>query len=369
MTVTKAKVGIVGCGNISKLYFKNAGLYKILDVVACADIDMARAKASAKQHNIPKACTPEELFADREIDMVINLTVPKAHAEVSLAALEGGKSVYSEKPLAITRDEARKLLELAEKKSLRIGCAPDTFLGGGLQTCRKAIDDGWIGEPVGAAAFLPGGGPERTRPDAEFLYQAGGGPMFDMGPYYLTALVSMLGPVRRVTASTRISFPERIVTAKENFGKRIKVEVPTFIAGVIDFAAGPVGTILATFDVTASQLPRIEVYGSEGTLSCPDPNTFDGPVIICKNRSNGWSDIPLPHESSKRRRGLGAADMAQAIASGRPHRANGEMAYHVLDIMCAFHDASEQGRHVELESTCQRPAPLSTDLLRCLVDE
>src|SRR5437868_8376711 len=273
MTQT-TNVGVVGCGNISGIYLEAGKKWDILNIVACADIDLPRAQSQAAKYDIPKACGVAELLADPSIDIVINLTVPQAHAEVALAALAAGKSVYNEKPLALGREQAKQMLDLARAKGLRVGCAPDTFLGGGLQTCRKLIDDGVIGEPIGASAFMMSHGPEGWHPNPEFFYQPGAGPMFDMGPYYLTALTTLLGPVRRVTGSTRVSFPERVISSEPLRGQVIKVNTPTHIVGVLDFAAGAIGTIITTFDVWSSELPRLEIYGSKGTLSLPDPNTF-----------------------------------------------------------------------------------------------
>lgn len=368
--MNKVKVGIIGCGNISGIYLKNCTqVFKVLDVVACADLEMERAKTKAEEFNIPKACTVEELLADPEIQIVVNLTIPKAHAEVCLAALEAGKSVYVEKPLAITREDGLKVLETARAKGLLVGCAPETFMGGGIQTCRKLIDDGWIGEPVAATAFMMCHGHESWHPDPEFYYKVGGGPMFDMGPYYLTALVNLIGPVRRVTGSARITFPERTITSAPKYGTKITVDTPTHVAGVMDFENGAVGTIITSFDVWGAQLPRIEIYGTTGSLSVPDPNTFGGPVYIKRQGASQWSEVPLTHGYTENSRGIGVADMAYALLSGRSHRANGEMAYHVLDIMHAFHDASRDGKHCELKSTCTRPAPLPMDIAVGALDE
>ncbi len=364
---TKTKVGIIGCGNISNAYFKGSAAFDILEVVACTDIDLDRAKVKGQEHGV-RALSVEELLNDPEIDIVVNLTVPVAHAEVSLMALEAGKHVYEEKPFALTREDGQKLLAKAKEKGLRIGCAPDTFLGGGLQTCRKLIDDGWIGQPVAATAFLLSHGPESWHPNPDFFYKVGGGPMFDMGPYYLTALIHLLGPVKRVTGSARITFPERIATSEALFGHRIEVEIPTHIAGVLDFASGAVGTMITSFDVWSHNLPRIEIYGTEGSLSVPDPNTFKGPVKVRRAGAQEWSDVPLTH-SDQVMRGIGVADMAYALRTGRPHRASGELAYHVLDLMHAFHDASANGRHVKMKSSVKRPAPLPMGLLEGHLDD
>jgi predicted dehydrogenase len=362
------KTGIIGCGNISSIYCKNAKQLAALDLVAVADLLMDRAEARAAEFGIAKAMTVAEMLADPEIEVVINLTIPRAHAEVAMAVLEAGKSVYNEKPLAITREDGRRMLELARKKKVLVGGAPDTFLGGGIQTCRKLIDDGWIGEPIGAIANMTCHGHESWHPDPEFYYKVGGGPMFDMGPYYLTALVNLIGPVKRVSGSARVTFDTRTITSQPKYGTVIDVDVPTHVAGVLDFANGAIGTVLMTFDVWAANLPRIEVYGTTGTLSVPDPNTFGGPVRVM--RAGGeWADIPLTHGYADNSRGVGVADLAMALRSGRHHRANGDLTFHVLDIMHAVHEASAQGKHVNLESTCAKPAPMAMDLLPWTLDE
>ena len=356
------KIGVVGCGTISETYLRQCKNFGFLEVTACADLDGDRARSRAAEFGIPKACDVAEILADPEIEIILNLTVPKAHAAVGLAALESGKHLYTEKPLAITREEARLMLERAETKGLRIGCAPDTFLGGGLQTCRKLIDDGWIGQPLAATAFKMGLkrglGPERWHPDPEFYYQVGGGPMFDMGPYYLTALLALLGPVSQVTGSTTISYPERLITSQPKYGTRIKVETATHIVGIIHFVSHVIGTIITSFDIQASELPNLEIYGTAGTLSLPDPNGFGGPVRIKRDGAAGWSEVPLAYGYTENNRGIGLADMAAALRSGRPHRADGRLAYHVLDVMHAFEEASREGKRVTLSSTCIRPEPL-----------
>lgn len=355
------KVGLIGCGNISAAYLRIAKTLVAFDIVACADLNRDAAEARAAEFEVPQVYTVDELLADPEIDMVLNLTTPNAHASVAQAALEAGKSVYNEKPLTLSRAEGQDLLTLAEEKKLLVGAAPDTFMGAGIQTCRKLIDDGAIGTPVAATAFLMGRGHEHWHPSPEFYYKPGGGPMFDMGPYYLTALVNLLGPVQRVTGSTRITRAERLITSQPKYGTVIKVEVPTHVAGLLDFANGAIGTIITTFDVQGSQLPRIEIYGTEGSLSVPDPNTFGGPVRLLTTANREWTEVELTHRYPENSRGLGLADMAYSLVSGRPHRASGKLAYHVLDIMHAFQDATEQNRHIMLESTVDRPAPLPMD--------
>ena len=356
--VKPVNVGIVGCGNISTVYLQNCTASPYLNVLACADLDMQKAEAQAERFNVPRVQRPKDLIDAPDIELVINLTVPAAHSTVGLAAIQAGKSVYNEKPLAIDREDGQRMLSEAQARGVRVGCAPDTFLGGGLQTCRALLDEGVIGQPVAATAFMLGRGPENWHPDPAFFYQVGAGPMFDMGPYYLTALISLLGPVRRVTGSARISFAERVISSGPKSGTRLPVATPTHIAGVLDFHAGPVATLVTSFDVWSTEVPRIEIYGSEGTMSLPDPNTFDGPVRLRRGDSDTWEEMPLVFGNTGNSRGIGVEDMAQALHTGRPHRASGELAYHVLDIMHAFHDASDRGRHIELGSTCERPEPL-----------
>ena len=365
MTST-VNVGIIGCGNICDQYFKWCATFDVIEVVACADLFMDRAQAKAEQYGV-QAMTVEDLLADPTIQIVINLTIPQAHAEVDLAAIAAGKHVHSEKPLALTRDDGQRILRAAQEKGVLVGCAPDTFLGGGLQTCRKLIDDGWIGKPVAATAFMAGHGHESWHPNPEFYYKAGGGPMLDMGPYYLTALVHLLGPVKRVTGSTKTTFPQRTITSQPHYGTVIDVDVTTHLATVVDFASGAVGTLIMSFDIWAHTLPRIEIYGSEGSLSVPDPNHFRGPVKIRRAGADDWSEIPLSF-SSDVGRGIGVADMAYAIQSGRPNRVSGALAYHVLDVMLATDEASTNGQHIEITSTVDRPAPLPMDLMKGHLD-
>ena len=358
---TKVRVGIIGTGNIFPTYVKGCRAFNILEIVACADIDTAKAHARAEECGVPKACTVDALLSDPDIQIVVNLTVPKTHAEVTLAAIDAGKNVQSEKPLAVTRTDGQRVVTAAKDKGVLIGCAPDTFMGGGHQTCRKLIDDGWIGDPVAATAFMVNHGPESWHPNPDFFYQSGAGPMYDVGPYYLTGLINLLGPVRRVTGSTRISFPERVATSDIHRGRRIPVEVPTHLSGVLDFVGGPVATIITTFDVWASNLPRMEIYGSEGSLSVPDPNIFGGTVLLRRAGAKEWHTIPLTH-SAEVGRGIGVADMAYSLLYGRPHRTSGELAYHVLDVMQAFDESSRSGRHVNIASLCSRPDPLPLGL-------
>ena len=352
------QVGLVGCGYISDHYLKNARHFPEFTIVACADAVPERATRRAEEYGVPAVRTVTELLANPAVEIVLNLTTPEAHASIAREALEAGKGVYNEKPLAIALEDGKRLVETARVRGLRLGAAPDTFLGGGLQTCRQVIDEGAIGKPVAATAFMLIHGHEAWHPDPDFYYQMGGGPLFDMGPYYLTALVSLLGPVRRVTGSARASFPERTIRSEPRAGERIVVEVPTHLAAVLDFTNGPIVTLVTSFDVWASEMPRLEIYGSEGSLSLPNPNTFGGPVRIRGADDDAWRDVPVSRPFTENSRGLGLADMATGLRAGVPHRASGDLAYHVLEVMHAVETASREGRHIEIASTCERPEPL-----------
>lgn len=357
--MSKLKLGIIGCGNISPLYLKAPQHFDMLETLAVSDLDRNLAEARAKEFNVPNVLTVDELINHPDIDVVVNLTVPNSHAPVSVQALKAGKHAYSEKPLATQLEDAKGLLELASSKT-RLACAPSTFLGATVQTARKAIDDGLIGEPVAANAFMLHHGMEHWHPNPEFFYQPGGGPMFDMGPYYLTALVTLLGPAKRVSSSARISFKERLISSQPKAGQTFTVNTPTHIAGTLEFTSGPIATLVTSFDVWHSELPKFEIYGSEGTLSLQAPNVFGGEVKVRKAKDDAWHTLPFVHSVTEMEQGwgLGLADLAVAIRDNRPHRASGEMAYHVLELMHAFLKSSQERKHIEIESTCERPEPL-----------
>ncbi len=360
--MTPIRIGIVGCGNIAPAYLRAAQTFEVLELVACADLDSDRARLHAGETGC-RAATVDELLADPAVDMVINLTPPAAHAEISLRALEAGKHVYCEKPLAIDATDARAVLAAAAGKGLRLGCAPDTFLGAGLQTCRKLIDDGWIGRVHSGTAFMMSIGPERWHPNPHFFYRRGAGPMFDMGPYYLTALVHLLGPIRSVSAVVGKARQHRIATCKECFGAELPVEVPTHYSGSLVFHSGALVTMTVSFDVHAHKHTPIEIYGTGGSLRVPDPNTFGGPVELFTPASDAWQAQAFSHGYSENMRSIGAADMAYAIDSGRPHRCGGALAGHVLDVMLAFEQASLSGERVTIDSRPEQPAPLPLGLV------
>lgn len=360
----RVRIGVIGCGAISGAYLGMAKSFSVVEVAACADTDLGRAKSKAKEFGVAKACGVEELLGDPAIELVLNLTVPKAHVPVSLAALEAGKHVYAEKPLGIDREEGRKVIELAKKKNLKVGCAPDTFMGAGIQTARKLIEEGAIGRPVAFTAFMMGRGHESWHPSPEFYYQSGGGPMFDMGPYYLTVLLQLLGPVKRLTGSATIAIPQRTITSQPKAGQKITVETSDHICGTIDFENGCTGVIIQSFATLHPQYDHnqpITIYGTDGTLKVPDPNTFDGPVSIAKANDKQFRDIP-PTFKTGYTRGIGAADMAKAIRSGRPFRANGDQAFLVLDLMAGFLDSAKSGQAHIPKSCYEKPAPMRPDL-------
>ena len=326
-------------------------------------MDEVRAKEAAEAHGARCFASTEELVGSDDVEMVINLTPPLAHGEVSMAVLGAGKHLYSEKPLGASRAEGRQIVAAAASAGLGLACAPDTFLGGGLQTSRRLVDSGVLGAPVAASAFLMGKGPEGSHPSPEFFFQRGAGPLFDVGPYYLTALVHLLGPVDKVVASSKMGRSERVVGKGPRAGSRFRVEVPTHVTGLVELDSGAVATLITSFDIWASELPRIEVYGTDGTLSVPDPNTFGGPVRLAERGRSGWTDVAVEGPYVEQSRGIGAADLAAAVRDRRPPRAGGELALHVLDVMESLIESAESGSWVNVESTCERPVPLQSGLV------
>jgi len=355
------RIGIVGVGNISGIYLKNLGQYRSTEIVAVADIDLERAKGVAEKIGSVNALTPEELLQSKDVDLVLNLTIPKAHGPVAIAAVRAGKHVYNEKPLAVELSDAETLLSEAKKNGVLVGGAPDTFLGGGIQTCRAIIDSGAIGDVVAANAFMLCRGHESWHPSPEFYYEPGGGPMFDMGPYYITALVNLIGSVRRVSGSTRISFPTRTITSQPKNGKVIEVQTPTHLSGTMDFTNGAIGHITTSFDVISSPMPNIVIYGSTGTLIVPDPNGFGGVPMLKRISDEDFQPVELTHGFADNARGVGVLDMAYAIQSGGQPRASGELAAHVLEVMHAFDRSSSSEKHIHIGSHPNRPVAMQPD--------
>lgn len=356
------RVGVVGLGNISSIYLKNLTAYRSTELVALADLDRTRAESASAEYSIPLVLSPEELIAHPDVDLVLNLTIPKAHGPIALASIQNGKHVYNEKPLTTDVASAQELVAQAKAKGVRVGCAPDTFLGAGLQTARKAIDAGAIGEPIAAQAAMLSRGPEPWHPNPEFFYKPGGGPMLDMGPYYITALVSLLGPAKRVAGISRASFATRTVGSGPLKGNTIEVETPTHLTGAIEFVSGPIAEVTMSFDVYGIWYDHpITIYGSEGTMKVPDPNNFGGDVLIRKASGGDFEPYPSTHGFSENGRGLGVLDIARAIREDRPNRVSGDLALHVLETMLSFEQSSNEGRHIELHPTISRPTPLGED--------
>ncbi|MFM9107162.1 MAG: Gfo/Idh/MocA family protein [Chloroflexota bacterium] len=356
-TGAPVRVALVGCGYISEIYLTNAPRWGNVEIVALADIAPENARRRGEQFGLP-AVTVAAALADSAVEAVLNLTIPAAHAEVALAAIRAGKSVYNEKPLAIALEDGRRIVEEARAAGVLVGCAPDTFLGAGLQTGRALLDAGAVGAPVGMSGVMLTPGHERWHPNPDFYYQPGGGPMFDMGPYYLTAMVSLLGPVARVAAMARASFPERTITSEPRAGERIPVLVNTHHAASLAFASGPIATLVTSFDATPGDAPNLELYGSEGTLLLPDPNTFGGPVKLRGRGGREWAEVPVARPCADNSRGLGLSDLAAALRTGRAPRASGDLALHVLEVMHAVEIASREERTVGIVSRPERPAPL-----------
>ncbi|GAA2624765.1 Gfo/Idh/MocA family oxidoreductase [Dactylosporangium fulvum] len=351
-------VGIIGAGKISAAYATTLARLPGVTMTRVADLDAGRAAALAADFPGVRAGAPDELLAADDVDVVLNLTVPQAHAAVALAAIASGKHVYGEKPLAADTTEARSVLDAAARAGLAVGCAPDTVLGTGLQTARSSLAAGDIGTPVAATAFMVTPGHERWHPSPEFYYQPGGGPLFDMGPYYLSALVTLLGPVRRVTGMTAAPRATREIGAGPRAGTVFPVNVATHVTGVLEHAGGALSTLMMSFDVWAGQLPRIEVYGSAGSLSVPDPNHFAGPVRLFTATAQEWVDVPERAGYRDAARGYGVADLARSLRDGTPPRASGDLAYHVLDVMERLLEAAGSGTSAEVTSTCTVPPPV-----------
>lgn len=368
-------VGVIGCGDISSIYLENfTSLFKNINVLAVADIDHNAAVNKAEKFGITHVCgSNEELFAMDDIEIVVILTNPASHGPLMKAALNSGKHAYCEKPLSLTLDEAKELVALAREKGLMAGCAPDTVLGSGIQTCRKLIEDGWIGKPIGVKFDSIYFGPESWHPNPAFLYHEGAGPMMDIGPYYISCLAYLLGPIRRVASFTKMTYSERPITGGPKRGGVIQVEVPTYISGILEFDSGVIGSMTMSFDGNSKSGLDVEIIGTNGTIIVPNPDTFGGAEgsikfkkLDCELNSEEdnrpWSEIPYLHQYSGNSRGIGVADMAAAIVSGREHRVSSDFGYHVLEVMLALADPCKDG-FTTIKSTYQNASPLPLSLL------
>lgn len=381
----RVNIGMIGCGVISHTYISNIkAFFPWLNLLACSDVNMDKARAAAMKYGIPKPCSVEDLLKDPEIEIVVNLTLPAAHAMVNQSILRAGKHVYCEKPFALNMEEAEETVRLAKERGLMIGCAPETFLGAGLQTCRKVIDEGWIGKPVAASGNMMSSGTETWHASPEFYYKKGAGPMLDMGSYYLSALVFLLGPIQSLGCFSGIGSSTRRVYSKPLRGTTIEVEVPTTYTGILEFENGALVNLNMSFDIWYSSLPKLEIYGTEGTLIVPDPNMFGGRIMISRKEKivdrisysmyHGnepelpkgeeiLQEIPqLYQQPLEYMRGYGLLDMAFALVNGRRHRANEELVYHVTEALLNFDTAQQEKRVYQMKSTCARPAPIPLGL-------
>lgn len=374
----KLGIGVIGCGNIAMTYLRNAALFPGVRLVACADLNAELAAQRAAEYGL-RAVTADALLADPEVDLVLNLTIPAAHFDVSHSALTAGKHVFTEKPLAVTADLGRRLVDEAEARGLLIGSAPDTFLGAAGRQARRLVDGGAIGRVVTGTAFMMGRGMEHWHPNPQFYYQPGGGPVLDMGPYYLTMLVNLLGPVARVQAVATSGQTERLITAEGPFkNTRFAVGTPTNVMSLLQFAGGATVTFGASWDVYRHSIPPIELHGTEGSLRLPDPDTFGGTVSLSDHGAH-WQDFasepqlygalnfPFAAPDRANYRMLGVADLAAALATGRAPRASGQLALHVLEVMEAVLRAGETGSAQTIGGSTAQPQPLGDDEAQALL--
>jgi predicted dehydrogenase len=355
--MTPHRLGIVGLGVISAAYLETLAASDAVVITAVADLDAERARSVASELPAARAMTVAELLAGDDVDTVLNLTTPAAHAEIALGAIAQGKQVYGEKPLAVTLSDGRSILAAATHAGVRVGSAPDTVLGTGIQTARAAIDDGLIGRPVAASAVMVTAGHELWHPNPDFYYREGGGPLFDMGPYYITALIHLLGPIRSVTGASSRPHENRVIRTGPRAGESIPVFVDTHVTGVLEHDSGALSTITMSFDSTATAASPIEVHGTDGTLAVGDPNTFDGPIGLRRVNDGGFHTLDPLAGYVDGARGIGLLDQIRT-----PHRsvarANGELALHVLDVMESLQRAATEGHRVELTTDADRPAPV-----------
>ncbi|MFC9334480.1 Gfo/Idh/MocA family protein [Arthrobacter sp. NPDC057009] len=367
-TAEPLKVGIIGCGAIIAQYLTNFRRLDQIELVAVADLDPVRAQAVADDYDGVRAVSVDELLAADDVDLVLNLTIPAAHADVALKAIAAGKSVYGEKPLAATTAEAQQVLAAAREAGVVVGCAPDTVLGTGIQTARKAIDDGLIGAPISATATMVTPGHERWHPNPDFYYQPGGGPLLDMGPYYVSALVTLLGPVVSVIGAASHTRNERTIGSGPRVGETVPVNIDSHVTGVLVHASGALSTLFMSFDAVKSKSPNIEIHGERGSLVVPDPNHFDGDVQLFALGAEDWQTLPVSAGYVDSGRGFGIADLA-ATPPGSEPRAGGQLAYHALEVMESVLASAKSGSAVQIQSTAARPAAVELTTLAAQVAE
>lgn len=370
------KVGLIGTGRISDIYIQTCAKFPELEIVSCGSLNIAESRQKADQFGIPNVQHPNDILSDPDIDCILNLTIPASHAAISLQALEAGKHVYSEKPFATNLQDCKRILDLATSKNLKVGNAPDTFLGGRWQTVRKLLDQQVIGKPTGVMAFAGTHGVERHHPNPDFYYQKGGGPLLDLGPYYLTAMMFLMGPISKVSGMARKTFNQRMIENGKRYGELLDVEVDTHSLSMLEFESGAIGSMTLSFDIWDSETPRLEIYGEDGTICIPDPdpvhgaNIFQGPVLYRTRKQSRWEFQPRPkdrgdwlvaentHGFNQDSRGLGLLDLAYAVRNKRAVRASGELAAHVYEVMNGILDAADQGGFVDINSRCSVPEVL-----------
>ncbi len=354
-------IGILGCGNISEIYLKNlTSLFHGVRVIGVCDVNDRLAEEKTAAYALPRRFHSfDEMLASDEVEVVLDICPPLLHYELNKKALLAGKHVYSEKPLAAEYAQARELVALAEESGLLIGCSPDTVLGASVQTCRKLIEGGLIGEVVGCSANLIKRGVETWHPNPNFLYQPGAGPLLDMGPYYIGTLLQLAGRVSAVQGMSGISFKERVITSQPHYGEIIHVNVPTYVNALLEFESGALGTLTMTFDVHKANLPFVEIYGAQGTLSVPDPNCFGAsPILLYRPEKGEWLEMPLLFGYAENSRGLGLADLCRAIREGGGVRASAQAALHTVEIIESILASAQSGSKVKLESGYNKPAPM-----------
>jgi predicted dehydrogenase len=349
-------VGVIGCGNISNQYLRNLTAFPDLAVVICADLDVNRAKAQAAAYGVPEWGSPDDALCHPGVQLIVNLTVPAAHAAVTAAAIAAGRHVWSEKPLTLDVAGGRVLLAAARDAGVRVGCAPDTVLGAGLQSARRLIDSGAIGTPLTALTLLQGPGPQSWHPDPEFLFAPGAGPLFDLGPYYLSVLAMLFGPAVRVAAIGRRPRESRVVGSGPRAGTEFAVAVPTYVAALAEYAGGQAASLLFSWDSPLHRAGFVEISGTEATLAVPDPNRFDGDLRVRRAGEADWTVVPATGAAAGR--GSGVADMVRAIRAGTAHRASAELALHVLEMMTAIERSAVGGAFEPVETRFDMPAPL-----------
>ena len=374
---TNMRVGVIGCGNISKTYFELSPLFKGIEITACADINPEAAKAAAEKYNV-KALEPNKLIKHKDVDIVLNLTVPDQHFAVSLAAVKAAKHVYSEKPLVLSLKDGLKLRDMALAKGVKVCCAPDTFMGGAHQRARKAIDDGMLGRITGGTAHVMGFGMEHWHPNPDFFFKPGGGPVLDMGPYYIANLINLIGPVKRVAALTSMAHTERTISSQPRAGEKISVETPTNVHALLEFVNGATVTLSASWDVWSHRHPNMELYGTGGAIYVPDPNFFGGEVLATAKSGKAeplspW-DHPLGVPNQQHQQGhfanyrsAGLADLAASVHANRDARCSLDRTLHAVEVMTGALKSGMDGKFVEMKTTCTQPAPLGVDEAKAML--